>query len=311
MNNLEIVQTAYKKQTIIPAFNIPYLPMMQAVVKAVADEDSFAFIQAARLEWIKFKAGSLQAVREEYSRCGDPAHTRLHLDHVPVIDEDDEQVDFLAVISEAIGCGYQSVMVDGSRLPFDKNVDATRQAVRLAHENRIPCEAELGAVLGHEKGPLPPYDELFSSGKGFTDILEAADFVQKTGCDWLSVAVGNVHGAISQASRNEKKLEARIDLAHLRRLRDAAQIPLVLHGGSGIPKDYILQSVAAGIAKINVGTEIRQAYEQVISRQGGIEHAREAVYNTVRALLCNHFEVSGNAGLFKSPPGAGGNYEEQ
>ena len=69
----------------------------------------------------------------------------------------------------------------------------------------LPCEAELGAVMGHEAGPMPPYEELFASGKGFTDVAEAKRFVQETGCDWLSVAVGSVHGAIAAGRRIRAK----------------------------------------------------------------------------------------------------------
>ena len=80
----------------------------------------------------------------------------------------------------------------------------------MAHKSGIPVEAELGAVMGHESGPLPPYEELFASGKGFTSPEEAKRFVMETETDWLSVAIGNIHGAISAATRAEKKIEARL-----------------------------------------------------------------------------------------------------
>ena len=110
-------------------------------------------------------------------------------------------------------------MVDGSRLPFTKNVDATKRVADMAHTAGIPCEAELGAVLGHENGPRPSYEELFSTGKGFTNPEEAYRFVESTGCDWLSVAVGNVHGAISGALKDQKKVEARLKSARSSNLR--------------------------------------------------------------------------------------------
>ena len=122
------------------------------------------------------------------------------------------------IIREALALGYQSVMVDGSRLNLEDNIEATRQVVEIAHAAGVPVEAELGAVLGHEAGPLPPYEELFASGRGFTDVEEAKRFVQETGCDWLSVAIGNIHGAVSAARRDEKKVEARLNLDHLEQL---------------------------------------------------------------------------------------------
>ncbi|NLZ89885.1 MAG: class II fructose-bisphosphate aldolase, partial [Clostridiales bacterium] len=99
MTAQEAVRRAADKKTIIPAFNIPYLPMLKPVVEAIREEDSMAMIQVARLEWIKFEAKSLVAVAEEYGKYADPARTLLHLDHVPVIDEDGERVDVLPIMA--------------------------------------------------------------------------------------------------------------------------------------------------------------------------------------------------------------------
>ena len=215
-NTKQIIETACQKGFAIPAFNIPHLPMIKPVIEAVRDENSFALIEVARLEWEKFDAKSMQAVRDEYIRWEDQKHVRLHLDHVPVIDEDHLLVDYVAIISEAIKLGFGSVMVDGSRLSLAENIAATKAICNLAHQAGLPCEAELGAVLGHEDGEMPPYDEIFKSGKGFTQTDEAARFVLESGCDWLSVAIGNIHGAISEATRGQAKPAARqIGRAHV------------------------------------------------------------------------------------------------
>jgi len=203
----------------VPGFNIPYLPMLEPTVWALRDTTSFGLILVARLEWVKFEARSLEAVAEEYRRVGDPRYTRLHLDHVPVIDEDNQRVDFVDDITRALTAGYESVMVDGSRLPLAENIAATKRIVEMAHARGVAVEGELGAVMGHEAGPMPAYEELFASGKGFTDPQEAARFVRDTGVDWLSVAVGSVHGAISAATRHKKKVEARLNIEHLEKLR--------------------------------------------------------------------------------------------
>jgi fructose/tagatose bisphosphate aldolase len=179
----DIVNNAQKAGLMIPAFNVPYLPMIKPVIRAVVDQDCFALIEVARLEWIKFEAQSPAAVMEEFVKWNEPDYVRIHLDHVPVIDEDNLEVDYLSIIREAIKLGYHSVMVDGSRLDLEGNIEATRQVVEMAHQAGIPCKAELGAVLGHEAGPLPPYEDLFESGLGFTDIQEAERFVRETGCD--------------------------------------------------------------------------------------------------------------------------------
>jgi fructose/tagatose bisphosphate aldolase len=125
-----IVERARRLRTVVPGFNIPYLPMMEPVVEALRDTASFGLIMVARLEWEKFEARSLEAVRAEYERVGDPAHTRLHLDHVPVIDEDGREVAYLDILDRAIRAGYDSIMVDASRLPLEDNIRCTRRARR-------------------------------------------------------------------------------------------------------------------------------------------------------------------------------------
>ena len=291
------VHNALKAHTAVPAFNVPYLPMLEPLVSAVVDLDSFALIESARLEWTKFEAKSAAAVAAEFARFPAPDHLRLHLDHVPVIDEDDLRVDYLADIQNAIALGYHSVMIDGSRLSLEENIAATKTVADLAHEAGIPCEAELGAVLGHAAGPLPPYEELFASGRGFTRVDEARRFVQETGCDWLSVAIGNIHGAIAAGAKDKKKIAARLDLDHLQRLDEAVRIPLVLHGGSGIPRDTVLASFARGIAKINIATEIRQAYEQALAQTGRVTAAQDAVYERTTWLVDDYFDLKGTRPL--------------
>lgn len=279
----DIINRAWRQGLVVPAFNIPYIPMMAPVIKALHDAGSFGLIAVARLEWIKFQAFGLKAIADEYQRLKREKFTRLHLDHVPAIDEDLKAVDYEGIISEAIDLGYDSVMIDGSRLPFNENAAATKKVVQMAHAAGVPAEAELGAVMGHESGPRPSYDELFLSGRGFTDPQEAKRFVAETGADWLSVAIGNIHGAVSGAAKNAKKVEARLNIERLRQIRAAVGIPLVLHGGSGIKQSAIIEGIRNGIAKINIGTTIRQIYEQNSGR--GLEAAQENVYRATMQLV--------------------------
>jgi len=294
LTSSELMKNACREKLVIPAFNVPYLPMIEPVIKAVVDEDAFAFIATARPEWIKFEAKGPVEVYNEYQRWAVPTHTRIHLDHVPVIDEDGNQVDYEKIIQLALDTGYPSVMVDGSRLPLEENIAATRRIVDLAHKYNAACEAELGAVMGHEAGPLPPYDEIFNSGKGFTDVEECRKYVKETQCDWLSVAIGNIHGAISGALKDAKKVEARLNIEHLSTLRKAAgNIPLVLHGGSGVRREYMLKAIQNGICKINIGAEIRQTYEAALREKHDVSEAQLAVYQRTRWLLRDYFELSG------------------
>jgi len=292
INAKDAVSRAREHGTVIPAYNIPYLPMVKPVVQAVADMNSLAMIQVARVEWEKFGSQSLEAVAEEYGKYQKPEHTLLHLDHVPVIDEDQKQVDYIPIIKRAIGAGYQSVMIDASRLDLEDNIRATCEVAGLAHKAGIPCESELGAVMGHESGPRIPYEEIFAAKKGFTDVEEAGRFVRESGCDWLSVAVGSIHGAVAENLRHQKKPEARLDITHLKKIAEKTGIPLVLHGGSGINKECIREGIHAGIAKINVGTEIRQAYEEALTKdKRDIEAARQAVYDKVCEVITDMLHI--------------------
>jgi len=293
-----IIGNAYRAGIVVPAFNVPYLPMVKPVVSAVVDLNSFALVEVARIEWLKFECRGPAAVMEEFTRWSAPDHVRLHLDHIPAIDEDGVTVDYMPILREAIDLGYHSVMVDGSLLDLERNIDATRRAVALAHAAGIPCEAELGAIAREGSGPQLPYEELYETGMGFTNVEDAQRFVDETGCDWLSVAVGNIHGAVSAALKERKKTEARLNLDHLDRLRQAAEIPLVLHGGSGVRRDDLLAAVKRGIAKVNVGFEIRQAYEQALGASGGdVPAARDAVYERTCYLIRDYFGVAGTSPL--------------
>ena len=303
MSTLDVVKRAFEAGTTIPAFNVPYLPMIEPVVRAVVDQDSLALIEVARLEWIKFESQGPGAVMAEFQKWNQPNHVRIHLDHIPVIDEDNQRVDYVSIIQEAIDLGYQSVMVDGSRLDLEGNISATKTVAEMAHEAGIPCEAELGAVLGHEAGPPPPYEELFESGMGFTDVAEAKRFVQETGCDWLSVAIGNVHGAVSGALKDSKKVEAKLDLNHLEQLRQATGVPLVLHGGSGVKREYVLDAITKGIAKINIGTEIRQAYETAFRESGSVATAQDAVYERSCWLISDYFGLANTRSVVMNDAG--------
>ena len=294
----ELVHRAWKRQTLIPAFGTPYIPMIEPTVRALEQTNTFGLIQVARPEWEKFEAKGLRAIRDEYEKVKNERYTRLHLDHVPVVDEDGLRVDFESIIGEAIDLGYESVMVDGSRLELDENIAATAKVVEMAHRAGIAAEAELGAVVGHEAGPLPPYEELFSSGKGFTDPEQAKRFVKESAVDWLSVAIGNIHGAISGAGKSQKKVQARLNLEHLDRLAQASAVPLVLHGGSGIKKASLLAAVRRGIVKINIGTTTRQAYESV--REESVKKAQDNVFNVVVKLLSDEYEVAGSVAVLSA-----------
>jgi fructose/tagatose bisphosphate aldolase len=291
-----IMRAAFRGRIVIPAYNIAHFPMLGPIIDTLAELRCFSLVEVARPDVEKFGAKSFSAVAAEYRRIGNRAVSRLHLDHVPVIDEDGREVDWQALINGALDDGYDSVMIDGSRLPLDENIRVTAAVVRRARAAGRPVEAELGAVLGHETGPLPPYEELYRTGRGFTDPEEARRFVAETGVDWLSVACGNIHGAISAADRDKEKVQARINTAHLATLRRATGgIPLVLHGGSGIRRESVLDAVREGITKINVGTQVRQVYERALKETGIPAKAERAVALEIASLTRDYFGIEGSA----------------
>ncbi len=292
------METACARGIVIPAFNIAYLPMAKAVCAGLAETDTFGMLEVARPDVEKFGAESFAAVAAEYRQWADPGIVTLHLDHIPVIDEDHLPVDWRSLIQEGISAGYHSVMIDGSRLSLEENIKVVAEVVRMAHPAGVLVEAELGAVLGHETGPMPPYEEIFEKKIGFTKPEEAARFVKETGVDLLSVSCGSIHGAISGIAKDQAKVAAKIDIQHLKKLHEAAGIPLVLHGGSGIQKSYVLEAVKNGITKINIGTEIRQAYEQALAKtNNNVKAGQTAVTEKVKELVIDVYGIKGSASL--------------
>ena len=289
----ELMRRACERHILIPAFNISYLPMVRAIALSLVRLNTFGLVEVARPDVEKFGAKSFEAVARAYREEANPEFVGLHLDHIPVVDEDGVRVDWQPLIRKGLELGYESVMIDGSRLPLEENIAATRKVVEMAHPDAA-VEAELGAVLGHEAGPLPPYEELFRTRRGFTDPEDARRFVRECGADWLSVAIGNIHGAISGAAKDRKKVAARLHIEHLRTLARATGVPIVLHGGSGIQKDSLRQGMRNGIAKINVGTEIRQSYENTLGGGKGEPAAQDAVSAKVEELISEVYGIEGS-----------------
>lgn len=157
----------------------------------------------------------------------------LHLDHG----------DSVELARQCIEAGFDSVMIDASEQPFATNIATTRQVVELAHARGVLVEAELGYVakLGQSDQHI-----------GFTDPAQAAEFVAATGVDSLAVAIGTAHGFYKQPPK--------LDLDRLEQITRAVSVPLVLHGGSGIPDDALREAVERGICKVNLATEIKNAF---------------------------------------------------
>ena len=195
---------------------------------------------------------------------------------VPVVVQLDHAKEF-DVVCQCIRFGFSSVMIDGSLLPYEENVAPTRKVVELAKAVGVSVEGELGHVGGTE-------DDVTTVSEGLTDPRQAAEFAEATGVDALAVAIGTAHGLY--------KSEPKIDFARLQEIGKLTRVPIVLHGGSSLPKEILREAIRLGIRKINIGTELKLA-DTCALRTYLAEHPDEldprkylaAVRSGVRALV--------------------------
>jgi len=157
----------------------------------------------------------------------------LHLDHAKDYDE----------IRKAIDAGYSSVMFDGSSLPLKDNILGTKRVVEYAKKNGVSVEAELGTVGGTEDGVVVDQKDVC-----YTDPQDAVEFVKQTGIDALAVAIGTNHG--------QYKSKTNINFERLKEIKEVIDIPLVIHGGTGVKEEDVKKVINLGIRKFNVGTEL-------------------------------------------------------
>ena len=217
------------------AFNTYNLEITQAIVRA-AEAKHAPVIIATGSGALKYAGrDALASIALLHARAAQ-LPTAVHLDHCTKIEE----------IVACLRLGYSGVMIDGSARPFGENVDLTREAVQAARAYGASIEAELGAIVGEEDRAGT------NETNAMTDPAQADEFVRETGVDALAVAVGNVHGFY--------RGEPHLDLARLREIRARVDVPLVLHGASGLPPETIKQAIALGVCKFNVNTEIRVAF---------------------------------------------------
>lgn len=190
----------------------------------------------------------------------------------------------MEIIKNAYTHGMNSVMRDASALPFEENIKEIKTAVDYFHPLGIPVEAELGHV-----GNETVYEEALAS-YAYTDPSTAAEFVQRTGCDSLAVAIGNVHGHYTA--------KPKLNFEVVEKCRDAVSVPLVLHGASGIPDDDIKTAISLGIAKINIHTELCDAAMDAIRahQDSSFLELERAVRQAVKERAMNKIILFGDDG---------------
>jgi fructose-bisphosphate aldolase class II len=238
----ELVDRAVGHGVGVVAFNVITLEHAEAIATA-AETTGLPVILQISENAVKFHGGlpAPIAAASAAIAAASSAEIALHLDHV-------EDFNLLA---QAAACGFSSAMFDAGALHYDDNVAATKRAVAWAHAHGLWLEAELGYVGGKESAPRSAHAEGVR-----TDPAEAARYVTDTGVDALAVAVGSSHAMVTQS--------ALLDLELIARLNSAVDVPLVLHGSSGVPLDQLALAVHAGMRKINVGTALNIAYTQAV-----------------------------------------------
>ncbi|MET8460749.1 class II fructose-bisphosphate aldolase, partial [Streptomyces parvulus] len=233
-----VVDLAIRSGTAALAFNVITLEHAQAIA-AACERTGLPAILAVSHNAVRHHgddpAAILDACAAVARRCRLPLS--LHLDHV----EDPE----LAVAAPDLGC--TSVMFDASRLPHDENVRVTAEVTRRLHARGVWVEAELGEIGGKDG---------VHAATARTDPADAAAYVAATGVDALAVAVGSSHAMTTRTARLDQDLIAR--------LRDAVDVPLVLHGSSGVPEEELRAAVRNGMRKINFGTHLNTAFTAAV-----------------------------------------------
>jgi tagatose 1,6-diphosphate aldolase GatY/KbaY len=240
VSSTQMLNDARRNGYAVVAFNVHSLEMMQAVVAAAEESRSPLILQTTvgtvkhlGIEYI------VAAARVAAKQASIPI--ALHLDHCQ---------DF-ELIMQCMAAGYTSVMIDASMYPFAENVEQTKKVVEIAKMLDVNVEAELGKVSGVEDDiVVDEADALLA------DPTECEQFIALTGVPTLAPAIGTAHGIY--------KGEPNIDFPRIAEIANRVQVPLVLHGGSGIPDDQVKKCVALGMAKMNVATEIKNAYSQTM-----------------------------------------------
>lgn len=236
----EILQDAHKNNYAVGAFNVNNMEIVQAIIEAAEETNSPVILQASQ--------GGLKYAGVEYiAELGKLAARKAK---VPVAVHLDHGTDFQQVML-CIRHGFTSVMIDGSRFDFDGNVNVTKKVVEVAHAVGVSVEAELGKIGGTEDDIT--VDERDAT---FTDPEEAKRFIEETNVDSLAIAVGTAHGPY--------KGEPKIDFDRIKAIKELTNIPLVLHGSSGVPAESIEKAVSLGINKINIDTDLRIAFTDAV-----------------------------------------------
>jgi fructose-bisphosphate aldolase class II len=269
----EMLKKANAEGYAVGQFNLNNLEFTQAILQAAQEENSPVILGvsegAARyMGGFKTIVALVKALMEEY---GVTVPVAIHLDHGSSYES----------CAKAIHAGFTSVMIDASHHPFEENIETTSKVVELAHFHGVSVEAELGVVGGQE-------DDVIADGVIYADPQECEELVKRTGIDCLAPALGSVHGPY--------KGEPNLGFKEMEDINNRAGVPLVLHGGTGIPTHDIQKAISFGTAKINVNTENQIASAKAVREtlaakteeydpRKYLGPARDAIKDTVKGKM--------------------------
>lgn len=235
VNGNEIFSKARAGKYAVGAFNTNNLEWTRAILEAAQETNTPILIETS-MGAAKYMGGyelCLHLVQDTIKAMNITVPVVMHLDHGNY-----------EAAKECIEIGYNSVMFDGHDLPFAENLEKTKEIVKLAHAKNMSVEAEVGSIGGTEDG---------ITGAGELASVEEAKTLAATGVDYLACGIGNIHGVYPD---NWKGL----NFDRLQEIAAEVKTPLVLHGGSGIPKDQIVKAISMGISKVNVNTECQLSF---------------------------------------------------
>ena len=234
----DLMLDAQKNHYAIGAFNAENMEMVQAII-AAAEELRAPVIVQTTPGTLKYASPAMFHAMVAAAASEASVPVVMHLDHGSSYE----------LAMQAFRAGYTSVMIDGSHHVFEENIEITKSVVRACHAAGIPVEAELGKVGGKE-------DDLEAEADTNTDPQEAKEFVERTGVTSLAVAIGTAHGFYVGTPVLDKE--------RLSEIREVVDIPLVLHGASGLSDEDVMDCVKRGICKVNFATELRAAYSKAV-----------------------------------------------
>lgn len=231
----ELLLDAQKNHYAVGAFNVENMEMVMAVLAAAEEQNSPVIMQTTpgtvKYAGFDYYFANVKAAAE---RTKIPVV--MHLDHG----------NSFAMAMQAFRAGYTSIMIDGSKLPFEENIDLTKSVVNVCHASNVPVEGELGKVGGKE-------DDLENDDDNpYTNPQEAKEFVERTGVDSLAIGIGTAHGVYKGIPK--------VNMEVLSAVRAVVDVPLVMHGTSGVPDEQVRDAVRRGICKVNYATDLRIAF---------------------------------------------------